>query len=287
MTVSPNAGGAGSGSQLAWTICPNGRNAAVSGSAARYDEIGRSYATTRRPDARIAAAIDAALGDVTSVVNVGAGTGSYEPTDRRVVAVEPSRVMLAQRPPGSALAVQAVAERLPFTDGAFDAATAFMTIHHWPDQEQGLRELRRVARQRVVVLTWDPAFARGFWLTRDYLPEILALDVPIFRPVPQIAATLGGGLAQPLPIPHDCTDGFLGAYWQRPEAYLEPPVRAGISALARLGEAVLRPGLQRLADDLRSGAWDRVHGHLREVEALDLGYRLIVHPDRAARQGTA
>lgn len=158
------------------------------------------------------------------------------------------------------------------------------TLHHWPDQERGLRELRRVARRRVVVLTWDPAFARGFWLVRGYLPEILASDVPIFRPMPQIVAALGGGTVQPLPIPHYCTDGFLGAYWRRPEAYLETQVWAGISTFARLGEAVLRPGLKRLADDLRSGAWDRANGHLREIEALDLGYRLIVHADR---QGTA
>jgi hypothetical protein len=263
------------------------RDALMSGSATRYDQIGYGYGSVRRPDARLAAGIATALGDATSVVNVGAGTGSYEPTDRRVVAVEPSCVMLAQRPPGSAPAVQAVAERLPFTDGAFDAATAFMTIHHWPDQEQGLREPRRVARQRVVVLTWDPVFARGFWLTRYYLPEILALDVSIFRPVPQIVASLGGGLVQPAPIPHDCTDGFLGAYWRRPEAYLEPHVRAGISPLARLGEAVLLPDLQRLADDLRSGAWDRANGHLRHLETLDLGYRLVVHTDREAKIGTA
>lgn len=257
------------------------------GPAARYDEIGRGYANMRRPDARLATAIDAALGDAASVVNVGAGTGSYEPADRRVVAVEPSRTMLAQRPPGGAPAVQAVAEHLPFDDGAFDAALAILTTHHWSDPEQGLRELCRVARRRVVLLTWDPAFADRFWLVRDYLPEILTSDVPSFRPVPQLVAALGGAVVETAPIPHDCTDGFLGAYWRRPAAYLEPQVRAGISTFARLGEATLQAGLRRLADDLRTGAWDRANGPLRRLETLDLGYRLVVHTNLEPRDTIA
>lgn len=256
------------------------------GPAARYDEIGRGYATTRRPDKRLAAAIDDALDDAASVVNVGAGTGSYEPADRRVAAVEPSCTMLAQRPPGGAPAVQAVAERLPFADGTFDAALAVSTLHHWPNPEQGLRELRRVARRRVVLLTWDPAFADGFWLVRDYLPEILSTDFSIFRPVPWIVAALGGATVRPIPIPHDCTDGFLGAYWRRPAAYLEPQMRAGVSTFARLGDGVLQAGLQRLAEDLRTGAWDRANDHLRRLETLDLGYRLIVHTNPEPRDST-
>jgi len=188
------------------------RDARMSGPSTRYDQIGHGYRSVRRPDARLAAAIDAALGDVASVANVGAGTGSYDPLDRRVVAVEPARTMLAQGPPGSSPAVQAVAERLPFADATFDAALAILTLHHWHDPEQGLRELRRVALRRVMLLTWDPAFARGFLLVRDYLPEILALDVPSFRPAPQIVAALGGARVETVPIPHDCTDGFLGAY---------------------------------------------------------------------------
>ena len=153
--------------------------------------------------------------------------------------------------------------------------------------EKGQRELCRVALRRAVLLTWDPSFAHGFWLVRDYLPEILALEVPSFRPVRQIVMALGGGLVQTVPIPHDCTDGFFGAYWRRPEAYLEPQVRAGISTFARLGKAVLQHGLQCLADDLRSGAWERANGHLRRLETLDLGYRLVMHTNLEPRNSTA
>jgi SAM-dependent methyltransferase len=241
-----------------------------------YDAIGDGYADTRRADPRIAAAIDRALGDARSVVNVGAGAGSYEPADRAVTAVEPSAAMIAQRPPGAAPAVQAVAEALPFGDASFDAALASMTLHHWDDVWRGLAELRRVAPERVVILTWDPAVAGASWLIADYLPELLELDLFRFPGASEIASALGGAELWPVPIPRDCRDGFIEAFWARPEAYLDAAVRAGMSGMRQLGPAVIEPAMASLAADLASGAWDRRHGHLRELDELDLGYRLVV-----------
>jgi SAM-dependent methyltransferase len=241
-----------------------------------YDLIGRSYDRHRHPDPRIAARIDAALAGAGSIVNVGAGTGSYEPAGRRVVAVEPSRVMIAQRPRGAAPVVCAVAEALPFADGSFDVATAILTVHHWTDFRQGLGEMRRVARRRVVVLTWDrERFHEAFWFVRDYLPEVAHAERGLAA-LAEITAVLGACAVQAVPIPHDCTDGFFGAYWRRPEAYLDPETRAAISGLARVGEAVVRPAVARLAADLASGAWARRYGHLRASAEIDLGYRLVV-----------
>jgi SAM-dependent methyltransferase len=240
-----------------------------------YDRIGRGYTGTRRPDSRIAAVIAAALGDARTLVNIGAGAGAYEPGDRRVVAVEPSRTMIAQRPSHAAPCIQGVAERLPFRDRSVDASLAILTIHHWTNQAAGLRELRRVARRRVVVLTWDPE-APDFWLTAEYFPEILDLDRPRFAPVAALAQHLGTIRAIPIPIPHDCQDGFLGAFWRRPEAYLDPAVRGGISCFTQIAPEPLRRGLLRLAGDLQSGQWQARHGHLRRRESLDLGYRLVV-----------
>lgn len=242
---------------------------------AAYDRIGRTYTATRREDARIRAAIHAALGDARTVLNVGAGAGAYEPADRAVVAVEPSEVMIAQRPPDAARVVQAHAEELPFGDRVFDAAMAVLTIHHWRDPAAGLAEMRRVAR-RVVVLTWDQRVARGFWLSSEYLPEITAIDDDRDVPVDQVVELLGGADVIAVPVPRDCADGFLGAYWRRPEAYLDPLVRAGISPLAMLGERA-DAGLARLEEDLRTGAWKRRHADLLEREELDLGYRLVCH----------
>ncbi|HLA63422.1 MAG TPA: class I SAM-dependent methyltransferase, partial [Rhodothermales bacterium] len=172
---------------------------------ARYDAIGKAYAQYRVPDERIAARLSDALGDAETVLNVGAGTGSYEPTDRRVVAVEPSAVMIAQRPPGAAPVMQASAEALPFADGAFDAAMAVLTIHHWADWRRGVAEMARVART-VVILTWDPAH-EGFWLTRDYFPDFIPLDRASFPPIDALVSALGGADTQPVPVPGDCTDG--------------------------------------------------------------------------------
>ena len=241
-----------------------------------YDEIGRGYVVTRRPDPRIGRAIRDALGDSRTAVNVGAGAGAYEPGDLLVVAVEPSLEMIRQRPQGAAPAVQAMAERLPFAGGAFDAALAVLTVHHWKDHAAGLAELARVAHRRVVILTWDPAFRPGFWLTDAYLPAIVDLDVPRFPSMAEIARSFGQVRVTPLPIPHDCADGFLGAFWRRPHAYLDPGVRRGISAFAQLPPGAVDAGLDRLAADLASGGWDARFGALRRQDTIDLGYRLIV-----------
>jgi SAM-dependent methyltransferase len=240
-----------------------------------YDTIGRSYARQRRPDPRIAAQLTAALGGARSVLNVGAGAGSYEPSDRLVVAVEPSAVMVAQRPPDSAPAVRACAEALPFPDRAFDAVLAVLTLHHWADCAGGLAECARVARERIVLLTWDPE-ADAFWLLRDYLPALVEADRRQFPPMASYAEAFGPGArveVAAVPVPPDCVDGFLGAYWARPAAYLDPAVRAGISSFALPGSEA---GLERLRGDLASGAWQARYGHLLEADAQDLGYRLVV-----------
>jgi SAM-dependent methyltransferase len=242
---------------------------------ARYDTIGRGYARGRRPDPRIAARLAAAVGDAQSVLNVGAGAGSYEPPDRRVIAVEPSAVMLAQRPSGAASAVRARAEALPFPDRAFDATMAILTLHHWADRARGFAECARVAQRRVVVLTWDPA-ADAFWLVRDYFPQFLEADREVFPAMAAYDEAFGPGArveVAPVPVPRDCVDGFLGAYWARPEAYLDAAVRAGISSFARPDTEA---GLARLRADLATGAWHARHGHLIAADEMDLGYRLVV-----------
>lgn len=250
---------------------------------ALYDTIGRRYARGRRPDPRIAAQLTAALGDARSVLNVGAGTGSYEPPDRRVVAVEPSAVMLAQRPHGAATAVQARAEALPFPDQSFDAVMAVLTLHHWADRARGLAECARVARRRVVLLTWDPA-AEPFWLLRDYFPDFVVADRQAFPPMSAYTEAFGPRAqveVAAVPIPRDCVDGMLGAYWARPAAYLDAAVRAGMSSFTRPGTEA---GLAQLHSDLATGVWQARHGHLLAADAMDVGYRLVVAqlPDRAA-----
>lgn len=237
----------------------------------RYDAIGKAYSRYRVPDERIAARISDALGVAETVLNVGAGTGSYEPAGRRVVAVEPSTVMIAQRPPGSAPVVRASAEALPFADGAFDAAMAVLTVHHWADWRRGVAEMARVARA-VVILTWDPAH-EGFWLTRDYFPDFVAFDRTIFPPLDALASALGGADVQPVLVPGDCADGFLGAYWCRPRAYLDAGARGAISSFAGIEDA--DPRIRRLAGDLDLGCWHDRYGHLLSEDTLDAGYRLV------------
>jgi len=249
-----------------------------------YDTIGRGYTGQRRADPRLAAAIRAALGDARSVVNVGAGSGSYEPAELAVLAIEPSGEMIRQRPAGAAPAVQAVAERLPLADGRVDAALAVLTLHHWTDRAAGLAELKRVARRRVVIVTWDPAGKNDFWLTRDYFPGVLEHDVVNFPTLAQLEGVLGRVRVAPLPVPHDCADGFLGAYWRRPDAYLDAGVRSAISTFARLEPGTLAAGLTRLADDLATGRWDARLGHLRAQRDADLGYRLVVWERGPARE---
>ena len=242
-----------------------------------YDRLGTGYAGLRRPDPRIRQQLLRALGSAGPVVNVGAGTGSYEPDDVPVVAVEPSRVMLSQRPPHAAPAVCAVGEALPFRDATFGAGMAIFTVHHWTDLRRGLHELRRVVRGPVVVLTWDQAVFATFWMVAEYVPASMRLDR--FMPSPgEIASLLGGGTVSVVSVPHDCTDGFYAAYWRRPEAYLDPEVRAAISGLARLDPDEVQPGIVRLGQDLASGDWRTRHAALLGRESYDAGYRLVVSP---------
>ncbi len=254
------------------TIIGHLASAVTAGGSNEYERIGGGYAENRRADPRLARAIGEALGDAGSVVNVGAGAGSYEPAARGTVAVEPSATMIAQRSRGSAPCVRGVAEQLPFGDGAFDAGLAVLTVHHWSDWRAGLRELVRVTRKRVVLFTWDPD-CDGFWLVQDYFPAMLELDHQRFPRLRALQEELGELQIEPVPIPHDCADGFLGAFWRRPAAYLDPSIRRGISSFAR---ADLDAGLARLAADLEDGAWARKHGHLLAQTQLDVGYRLIV-----------
>ena len=243
-------------------------------SAPLYDTIGATYAATRRTEPRIAAQIWAALGDSRTVLNVGAGAGSYEPSDREVTAVEPSAVMRAQRPVGAARCVVANAESLPFEDQSFDAAMALATVHHWHDPIAGLREMQRVAR-RVVVFTCDTSERswRGrFWLTRDYLPEIGASRVGLAT---ELARAIGAHM-EPVLIPWDCADGFFEAYWRRPEAYLDERVRRGISVWASVGPNTERRAVRSLRDDLASGRWAERNRDLLDLEAAELGLRLLI-----------
>jgi SAM-dependent methyltransferase len=243
-----------------------------------YADLGISYAVRRQPDPRVAAQIGAALGDARTVVNVGAGTGSYEPADRSVLAVEPSAVMLSQRPPSAAPAIRAPAECLPLPDQAFDVAMAVLTVHHWTSAAAGLAELRRVA-SRQVVMTWDPVVFSQFWLVRDYLPEIAERERELAC-LSVVQAELGAGgrevRVQVVPVPGDCSDGFLGAHWRRPQAYLQPEIRAAMSGIALLDQDAVLAGMRRLAEDLASGHWQQRHGELLARDELDLGYRLVL-----------
>ncbi|MDJ0934280.1 MAG: class I SAM-dependent methyltransferase [Kiloniellales bacterium] len=236
-----------------------------------YDTIGVNYSDLRKPDLRIERAIARALGSARTVVNVGAGAGSYEPADRRVTAVEPSVEMIRQRAASAAPVVRGQAEDLPFRDDAFDASMAILTVHHWADKETGLKEMRRVTRDRVVVLTYD-ASHRGFWLA-DYIPELVALDEAQMPRMTDYGAWLGPVEISAVPIPHDCTDGFLCAYWRRPAAYLDPRIRSAMSSFWALGD--ISEGLRRLAGDLDSGAWAQRYADLLDLEDCDFGYRLV------------
>jgi len=244
-----------------------------------YERYGRTYARHRQGDPRIAARIHAALGDARTVVNVGAGSGSYEPADRWVLAVEPSATMRAQRPPGAVPAIDARAEALPLDDDAVDAAMACVTIHHWEPPQAGLAELRRVARGPVVVFTFD-LDGLPDW-QQDYLAEGLAIERPRFQSIESVAEALGGHTrVEHIPTPADCSDGFFEAYWNRPEGLLDPAVRAAQSMWPLLSPGVEEQIVARLAADLESGAWDTEHGHLRTMDELEGALRLVVsEPD--------
>jgi SAM-dependent methyltransferase len=240
-----------------------------------YERHGQTYAQHRRADPRIAARIHAALGDARTVLNVGAGAGSYEPSDRWVLAVEPSATMRAQRPIDAAPAIDARAEALPFDDDAFDAAMACVTIHHWDPPEAGLTELRRVSRGPVVVFTFE-LDALPAW-QRHYLREGVAKEQPRFPAIDDVAAALGGHTrVERIPTPGDCVDGFFEAFWRRPEALLDPQVRGAQSVWALLEPGVEQRIVGRLAGALESGAWDAEHGHLREQHSFEGALRLVI-----------
>ena len=243
----------------------------------RYDTIGRGYARGRRPDDGLRHAILDALGESVTVLNVGAGTGNYEPTDRPTIALEPSAVMIAQRPPGSAPAVRGIAEALPFADRSFDAAMAMSTLHHWSDLAAGLSEMSRVAGRRVVYFS-EPSQPGMHWLADDYFPSILSMSINNAAPsAERVVESLGGECEiHVFEVPHDFAEASAGAFWARPEAYCDPAIQAAMSMFALLDPSEVESGTARLRDDLASGAWDRRHGHLRRQDHLDLGYRIVV-----------
>jgi len=239
-----------------------------------YDTIGLNYSNLRKPDTRIAQTIESALGDAKTVLNVGAGAGSYEPTDKQITAIEPSSKMIQQRSASSATktkVIQGSAEDIPFDDKTFDASMAILTIHHWSDQERGVMEMRRVTRDKIVFLTYDPSF-RGFWLA-DYFPALVTLDEAQMPQIANYEKWLGSVEVSSVPIPHDCSDGFLAGYWRRPAAYLDERVRAAMSPFWALGD--ISEGLEKLQADLQSGAWEQRYAELLNLDNLDCGYRLV------------
>lgn len=239
--------------------------------SAKYDTIGINYAELRKRDRRIARVIENALGSAQTVLNVGAGAGSYEPTDRSLMAVEPSLEMIRKRSPAAAQAIQASADDLPFDDKSFDASMAILTIHHWPDKKAGLREMRRVTRGPIVLLTFDPAHRP--WLT-DYLPELAALDEAQMPRMSDYRRWLGSVQVTPVLVPHDCSDGFLYAYWRRPAAYLDAYIRSGSSSFWAISNA--EAGLENLRQDLENGEWQHRYAELLTLDEYDAGYRLVV-----------
>ena len=236
-----------------------------------YDTIGVNYSDLRKPDSRIEKVIGRALGSAKTVLNVGAGAGSYEPTDRHVTAIEPSAEMIRQRAASATLAIQGYAEDLPFDDNSFDASMAALTVHHWANKKKGLKEMRRVTRGQLVLLTFDPSF-RGFWLA-DYFPELVALDEVIMPRMTDYEEWLGSAEISVVPIPHDCTDGFLYAYWRRPRAYLDPRIRAAMSSFWAIDN--ISEGLGKLESDLDTGAWAERYSEQLNLDECDFGYRLV------------
>ena len=244
-------------------------------SGAAYDEIGVNYSDFRRADPRIEVRVWAALGDARSVANVGAGTGSYEPRDREVIAIEPSSLMIAKRPAGAAPALQGVAEALPLDEQSVDAAMAIFTIHHWSDLGAGLTEMRRVARQRIVLLTIDATKNAEIWTLAEYFPEAMALEEEVMPSIASLESRLPGATIETVPMPSRCRDEFTSALWDRPELFLEPATLRASSLWHRLSPEVIERGQERLRADLESGRWDEAHGHLRDLSELDIGLRLI------------
>jgi SAM-dependent methyltransferase len=246
-----------------------------------YGIVGRHYSTFRQPDPRIARAIHAELDGIDSIVNIGAGTGSYEPLDKLVAAVEPSDTMIAQRIDRDNTKIyRAFAENLPFESSSFDAALAILTIHHWNNWQKGLQEALRVAKFKVVLFTWV-GMPKGFWLF-DYFPEIEHIDKALFPSVEQLSTVLGNVDVKTVPIPAGCKDGFMCAYWARPENYLNSRARSTISTFSRIGD--VEEGVKKLEKDIESGEWQNKYGYLQDLPELDFGYRLIVS-NKNAYQG--
>lgn len=242
-----------------------------------YEKQEIKYALHRRTDARIAAQVNEALGKAQTVLNVGAGAGSYEPADRYITAVEPSAQMRAQRQKlGKVPAINGTADHLPFDDQAFDASMAMVTIHHWPDLERGLKELRRVTKDQVILMTFDPAALHLFW-NIHYFPELIAIEQKRYPEMSRIAAALGGQVTiREIPVPLDCTDGFQEAFYGRPEAFLENGVRRAQSAWGFLPEGLEETLVQNLAKELASGAWDQKYGHYRTQPEFIGALRLVI-----------
>lgn len=249
-------------------------------SGSQYDLLGRGYALTRKPDRRIAARIEEALGAARTVLNVGAGTGSYEPVDRQVTAVEPAAEMIAQRPPEAAPVVQASAEALPFDDDSFDAAMAVLTAHHWPDLGAGLDEMRRVSRECIVIVTFDHEALADLWIARDYFPAMLALKRRAGATSGELLRRFPPATVSPIPVPRDCTDLFFAALWARPELLLDEEVLRPMWVWQSIPAEARQSGRERLVADLECGAWDERHGHLRERAELDVGLRLVAIASR-------
>jgi SAM-dependent methyltransferase len=242
-------------------------------SVPEYDVIGVGYGSKRRPDPRLAAKMRSAIGPVSTILNVGAGAGSYEPSDCPVVALEPSGAMLVQH--RGRRRVRGMAEHLPFDDGAFDVAMAILTVHHWEDLNAGLAELRRVAR-RQVLFTWDPDHQRKLWVTTDYVPAIDELETRRFTSLASIVDALDAHTVESFEIPHDFTDGFQAAFWRRPEMYLDPDVRAASSTFASLPFELVERGIERLRSDLQTGKWHQTYGDLLALDRADFGHRIVI-----------
>jgi SAM-dependent methyltransferase len=260
----------------------------VNRGATRYDAIGTTYSATRREDPDLRRRILAALGEARTVVNVGAGTGSYEPTDRYVIAVEPSDVMRAQRPGTRVPAISGTADALPLLDGAVDAAMALLTVHHWgEDQERGVRELCRVARDRVVILTFDREVSCEMWLARDYMPEVAELDRRTLPSLRTMESWLGGSVTvSPIPIRRDTPDWMLASFWAHPERVLDSRARRATSGFALMSPRTIDRVTAAVSRDLQSGVWDARNGELRALSEYDAGLRLVVaKPPAFARQG--
>lgn len=240
-----------------------------------YDAIGHGYEPVRRPDPRIASRITEALGDVRTVLNIGAGTGSYEPSDRWVLAVEPSMVMIQQRPQGSAPVLQASAETLTLADKTVDAAMGVLTIHHWNDLERGIQQLVRVARERIVIVTMDVPTLAELWIVKDYFPDFVGKHTDRFPSMEKLCGLLPNATAEVLPVPHDCTDCFTGAMWARPQDLLDPVIQAASSTWRDLSPEAMNSGLSRLQHDLENGTWTQRYGHLLQNDTLDVGLRIV------------